>query len=69
MCTNIIYRGDQINIGTKAEIYRSVGLVAKQINKGNPKYAERVGLLEAIRSHIKPESLSELEFMKRSSFI
>jgi hypothetical protein len=69
MCINSIYRGDQINISTKAEVYRSNGLFAKQINNGISKHIERNELLEFIRCHVKPESISEYDFRNKSCFI
>jgi len=68
MYTNRLYRGDSISSSSLAKLHRSAGLLTKLIDSGNPAYVTRVGLLDAVRSHIKAEDTSEESFQKHSKF-
>jgi hypothetical protein len=70
MIPNYLYRGDNIdNKLTMPGKYRSEGLFTKLINQGDPAYIDKMGLLESVRSHIKPESDKEKVFSSTSSFL
>ena len=64
-----LYRGDSQSQESKAQHYRSAGLLTKVINGGNPAYIEQNGLLESVRAHVKAQSESESFFQKRSQFL
>ena len=63
-----LYRGDTGGLGTFCEIYRTEGLLTKEINGGDPAYVDRNGLLESVRAHVKPANISEQTFKERSKF-
>jgi hypothetical protein len=64
-----LYRGDKLKNGTFAELYRTEGLLSKEIHGGNPRYVSINGLLTSVRAHIKPANISEQIFHEKSKFI
>ena len=69
MKPDTLYRGDRRGNVTKPELYRTEGLWTKLINGGNPAYITEVGLLEAIRIHISPQTPQERAIQSTSSFL
>lgn len=69
MMPDKLYRGDRRNNGALAEMHKSDGIISKLINGGDPAYVQRVGLLNALRIHIKADTEAEKVFHDKSSFI
>lgn len=66
----ILYRGDTIyNEMTNPKIYRFDGLRSKAFGKGDPSYINKIGLVDAMRQHIKPISNLDKEFYSKTDFI
>ena len=63
-----LFRGDKKGNGVLSENYLHEGLFTKLINKGDPAYISKVGLLEAIRIHIAPKTVTDEVLWSQSSF-
>jgi len=62
-----LFRGDRFGNPTKPELYRTNGLLTKQINSGDPAYIQKNGLLKSIEDHISP--INKNNFYNSSYFL
>lgn len=64
-----LFRGDKKGNITKPEYHDTAGLLTKQIHNGDSAYISKVGLVDALRVHIAPISISEEDLQSRSHFL